>query len=88
MFILENGNYLVFFRSFVTRSTYFAIYDPVLNKLVKEKFTETILSNQININQNLIALQLIQKNEPMLVIMNHELEIIKQIPFDTFKGSD
>ena len=61
-----------------------------MNKLVKEKFTETILSNQININHNLIALQLIHKNEPTLVIMNHELEVIKQIPIDTgsIKGSD
>ena len=89
LFTLNNGNYLVFFRSFVIRSTYFAIYDPVLNKLVKEKFTETILSNQININQNLIAMQLFQP-EPMLVIMNHELEVIKQIPIDagSIKGSD
>jgi len=58
-----------------------------LNKLVKEKFTRAILSNKININQNLIAMQLFQ-SEPMLVIMNHELEIIKQIPFESFKGSD
>ncbi len=90
LFILENGNYLVIFRSFVIRSTYLAIYDPVLKKLVKEKFTEIILSNQLNINHNLIALKLIQQNEPMLVIMNHELEVIKQIPIDTgsIKGSD
>ena len=48
------------------------------------------ISNQININHNLIALQLIHKNEPTLVIMNHELEVIKQIPIDTgsIKGSD
>ena len=59
LFILENGNYLVIFRSFVIRSTYLAIYDPVLKKLVKEKFTEIILSNQLNINHNLIILQVV-----------------------------
>jgi hypothetical protein len=88
--VLKNGKYLVLFQSNSTQfqGTYIAIFDPVLNKLEKEKFIEKIFYEQINFNHNLIAMRSYSQNESNLVVMNYDLEVVNQIPVGTLRGAD
>ena len=88
--VLKNGKYFVLFESNSTqfRGTYKAIFDPVLNKLEKEKFIENIFYEQINFNHNLIAMRSYSQNESNLVVMNYDLEVVNQIPVGFLRGAD
>jgi len=87
---LKNGKYFILFESNSTqiRGTYMAVFDPVLNKLEKEKFIENIYYEQINVNHNLIAMRSNSQNESNLVIMNYDLEVVNQIPVGILRGAD
>ena len=88
--ILKNGKYFFLFesRSNQIRGTYKAIFDPVLNKLEREKFTENTFYEKINANHNLIALCSCSQNESNLIIMNYDLEVVNQIPIGILRGTD
>ncbi len=88
--ILKNGKYLFLFesRSNQIRGTYKAIFDPVLNKLEREKFTENTFYEKINANHNLIAMCSCSQNESNLIIMNYDLEVVNQIPIGILRGTD
>jgi len=65
-----------------------AIFDPVLNKLEKEKLIENMFYVQIKVNHNLIAMRSNSQNESNLVIMNYDLEMVNQIPVGILRGAD
>jgi len=72
-----------------SRTTYIAIFNPVLNKLEKEKIIEFSYIDQVYIGPNLISYRNRSANNfNILTVLNLDLEIIKQVPVASVVGED
>lgn len=82
--ILDNGLYFVIFTN-TFNTSYIAKYDPCLKNIKKEKLFEFCFFQEAFINQNLCASinKVVTSNKAVpkfcLVIINEDLEIIKQM---------
>jgi hypothetical protein len=92
-FLNDDKKYLVFFHSNddhqTKKFTYIVIYDSIFKIILNEKLIDNIECDQVYLNKNLIIFR--RKTSLFanynLVLMNHELEILKEIQIGTIRGT-
>jgi hypothetical protein len=89
---LNDKTYLIFFHfndHQTKKFTYIVAYDSVFNIILNEKLINNIECDQVYLNKNsIIFRRKTSLTNYNLVLMNNELEILKEIQIGTIRGTD